>query len=149
MWGETEVSLELQWEMDPWASHLGPGPGPRRSALPRAEPLPLPAPSTPPPKAYPWSSHLFPSQGYFGDPWNVFDFLIVIGSIIDVILSEIDVSIMHVEPLSPQVSAGCPTVCDIAPIPGVTTMEITCCGFCHQGVYNPVGQKDSSDIRWT
>lgn len=33
------------------------------------------------------------SQGYFGDPWNVFDFLIVIGSIIDVILSEIDVSV--------------------------------------------------------
>lgn len=32
-------------------------------------------------------------QGYFGDPWNVFDFLIVIGSIIDVILSEIDVSV--------------------------------------------------------
>uniref|UniRef100_A0A8C0IXJ1 Voltage-dependent L-type calcium channel subunit alpha n=1 Tax=Chelonoidis abingdonii TaxID=106734 RepID=A0A8C0IXJ1_CHEAB len=31
-------------------------------------------------------------KGYFGDPWNVFDFLIVIGSIIDVILSEIDVS---------------------------------------------------------
>uniref|UniRef100_A0A8B9I8R5 Voltage-dependent L-type calcium channel subunit alpha n=1 Tax=Anser brachyrhynchus TaxID=132585 RepID=A0A8B9I8R5_9AVES len=31
-------------------------------------------------------------RGYFGDPWNVFDFLIVIGSIIDVILSEIDVS---------------------------------------------------------
>lgn len=31
-------------------------------------------------------------QGYFGDPWNVFDFLIVIGNIIDVILSEIDVS---------------------------------------------------------
>uniref|UniRef100_A0A7M4EDY2 Voltage-dependent L-type calcium channel subunit alpha n=1 Tax=Crocodylus porosus TaxID=8502 RepID=A0A7M4EDY2_CROPO len=29
-------------------------------------------------------------KGYFGDPWNVFDFLIVIGSIIDVILSEID-----------------------------------------------------------
>uniref|UniRef100_A0A4W3JFB4 Voltage-dependent L-type calcium channel subunit alpha n=1 Tax=Callorhinchus milii TaxID=7868 RepID=A0A4W3JFB4_CALMI len=31
--------------------------------------------------------------GYFSDPWNVFDFLIVIGSIIDVILSEINVSI--------------------------------------------------------
>uniref|UniRef100_A0A6Q2YUN0 Voltage-dependent L-type calcium channel subunit alpha n=1 Tax=Esox lucius TaxID=8010 RepID=A0A6Q2YUN0_ESOLU len=30
--------------------------------------------------------------GYFSDPWNVFDFLIVIGSIIDVILSEINVS---------------------------------------------------------
>uniref|UniRef100_A0A4W3J4L6 Voltage-dependent L-type calcium channel subunit alpha n=1 Tax=Callorhinchus milii TaxID=7868 RepID=A0A4W3J4L6_CALMI len=30
--------------------------------------------------------------GYFSDPWNVFDFLIVIGSIIDVILSEINVN---------------------------------------------------------
>uniref|UniRef100_A0A8D2NCM8 Voltage-dependent L-type calcium channel subunit alpha n=1 Tax=Zonotrichia albicollis TaxID=44394 RepID=A0A8D2NCM8_ZONAL len=35
----------------------------------------------------------FKVKGYFGDPWNVFDFLIVIGSIIDVILSEIDVSV--------------------------------------------------------
>uniref|UniRef100_A0A8C0VGH1 Voltage-dependent L-type calcium channel subunit alpha n=1 Tax=Cyanistes caeruleus TaxID=156563 RepID=A0A8C0VGH1_CYACU len=35
----------------------------------------------------------FKAKGYFGDPWNVFDFLIVIGSIIDVILSEIDVNI--------------------------------------------------------
>uniref|UniRef100_A0A8B9S2I2 Voltage-dependent L-type calcium channel subunit alpha n=1 Tax=Accipiter nisus TaxID=211598 RepID=A0A8B9S2I2_9AVES len=35
----------------------------------------------------------FKAKGYFGDPWNVFDFLIVIGSIIDVILSEIDVSV--------------------------------------------------------
>uniref|UniRef100_A0A2K6G431 Voltage-dependent L-type calcium channel subunit alpha n=1 Tax=Propithecus coquereli TaxID=379532 RepID=A0A2K6G431_PROCO len=34
----------------------------------------------------------FKARGYFGDPWNVFDFLIVIGSIIDVILSEIDPS---------------------------------------------------------
>nr|XP_033774311.1 voltage-dependent L-type calcium channel subunit alpha-1S isoform X1 [Geotrypetes seraphini] len=32
----------------------------------------------------------FKAKGYFGDPWNVFDFLIVVGSIIDVILSEID-----------------------------------------------------------
>lgn len=32
-------------------------------------------------------------QGYFGDPWNVFDFIIVIGSVVDVILSEVDVSI--------------------------------------------------------
>ncbi|XP_077956398.1 voltage-dependent L-type calcium channel subunit alpha-1C isoform X1 [Gasterosteus aculeatus] len=31
----------------------------------------------------------FKPRGYFSDPWNVFDFLIVIGSIIDVILSEI------------------------------------------------------------
>lgn len=42
--------------------------------------------------------HDLPSQGYFGDPWNVFDFLIVIGSIIDVILSEIDVSTGWAEP---------------------------------------------------
>uniref|UniRef100_A0A8C2F7D4 Voltage-dependent L-type calcium channel subunit alpha n=1 Tax=Cyprinus carpio TaxID=7962 RepID=A0A8C2F7D4_CYPCA len=34
--------------------------------------------------------------GYFSDPWNVFDFLIVIGSIIDVILSEINVSTSNV-----------------------------------------------------
>uniref|UniRef100_A0A3B3RNA3 Voltage-dependent L-type calcium channel subunit alpha n=1 Tax=Paramormyrops kingsleyae TaxID=1676925 RepID=A0A3B3RNA3_9TELE len=32
----------------------------------------------------------FKAKGYFGDPWNVFDFLIVIGSVVDVILSEID-----------------------------------------------------------
>ncbi|XP_042195344.1 voltage-dependent L-type calcium channel subunit alpha-1D [Callorhinchus milii] len=34
----------------------------------------------------------FKPRGYFSDPWNVFDFLIVIGSIIDVVLSEIDSS---------------------------------------------------------
>ncbi|GCB80375.1 hypothetical protein scyTo_0018099, partial [Scyliorhinus torazame] len=34
----------------------------------------------------------FKAKGYFGDPWNVFDFLIVIGSIIDVILSEVNES---------------------------------------------------------
>uniref|UniRef100_A0A803WCF5 Voltage-dependent L-type calcium channel subunit alpha n=1 Tax=Ficedula albicollis TaxID=59894 RepID=A0A803WCF5_FICAL len=33
----------------------------------------------------------FKPKGYFSDPWNVFDFLIVIGSIIDVILSETNV----------------------------------------------------------
>ncbi|XP_032822459.1 voltage-dependent L-type calcium channel subunit alpha-1D isoform X4 [Petromyzon marinus] len=32
----------------------------------------------------------FKPRGYFSDPWNVFDSLIVIGSIIDVVLSEID-----------------------------------------------------------
>lgn len=37
-------------------------------------------------------SHFCLLQGYFGDPWNVFDFVIVIGSVVDVILSEIDVS---------------------------------------------------------
>lgn len=56
------------------------------------------ATQTLPPQAHPRLSHRCPSQGYFGDPWNVFDFLIVIGSIIDVILSEIDVSIRQTEP---------------------------------------------------
>uniref|UniRef100_A0A671XAR6 Voltage-dependent L-type calcium channel subunit alpha n=1 Tax=Sparus aurata TaxID=8175 RepID=A0A671XAR6_SPAAU len=35
----------------------------------------------------------FKARGYFGDPWNVFDFVIVIGSVVDVILSEVDVNI--------------------------------------------------------
>uniref|UniRef100_A0A4W3H913 Voltage-dependent L-type calcium channel subunit alpha-1S-like n=1 Tax=Callorhinchus milii TaxID=7868 RepID=A0A4W3H913_CALMI len=35
----------------------------------------------------------FKAKGYFGDPWNVFDFLIVIGSIVDVILSEVDTAL--------------------------------------------------------
>uniref|UniRef100_A0A8C8M645 Voltage-dependent L-type calcium channel subunit alpha n=1 Tax=Oncorhynchus tshawytscha TaxID=74940 RepID=A0A8C8M645_ONCTS len=34
----------------------------------------------------------FKAKGYFGDPWNVFDFVIVIGSVVDVILSEVDVT---------------------------------------------------------
>uniref|UniRef100_A0A8C5CR53 Voltage-dependent L-type calcium channel subunit alpha n=1 Tax=Gadus morhua TaxID=8049 RepID=A0A8C5CR53_GADMO len=32
----------------------------------------------------------FKAKGYFGDPWNVFDFVIVIGSVVDVTLSEVD-----------------------------------------------------------
>ncbi|TRY66853.1 hypothetical protein DNTS_033024 [Danionella cerebrum] len=32
----------------------------------------------------------FKAKGYFGDPWNVFDFVIVVGSIVDVVLSEVD-----------------------------------------------------------
>ncbi|XP_074500500.1 calcium channel, voltage-dependent, L type, alpha 1S subunit, b [Sebastes fasciatus] len=32
----------------------------------------------------------FKARGYFGDPWNVFDFVIVIGSVVDVVLSEVD-----------------------------------------------------------
>uniref|UniRef100_A0A665W315 Voltage-dependent L-type calcium channel subunit alpha n=1 Tax=Echeneis naucrates TaxID=173247 RepID=A0A665W315_ECHNA len=35
----------------------------------------------------------FKAKGYFGDPWNVFDFVIVIGSVVDVMLSEIDVAL--------------------------------------------------------
>uniref|UniRef100_A0A3Q3G8B9 Voltage-dependent L-type calcium channel subunit alpha n=1 Tax=Kryptolebias marmoratus TaxID=37003 RepID=A0A3Q3G8B9_KRYMA len=40
----------------------------------------------------------FKPRGYFSDPWNVFDFLIVIGSIIDVILSEINVNVSSPTP---------------------------------------------------
>uniref|UniRef100_A0A8C2L3M7 Voltage-dependent L-type calcium channel subunit alpha n=1 Tax=Cyprinus carpio TaxID=7962 RepID=A0A8C2L3M7_CYPCA len=29
----------------------------------------------------------FKAKGYFGDPWNVFDFIIVVGSIVDVVLN--------------------------------------------------------------
>uniref|UniRef100_A0A8C1QGL7 Voltage-dependent L-type calcium channel subunit alpha n=1 Tax=Cyprinus carpio TaxID=7962 RepID=A0A8C1QGL7_CYPCA len=32
----------------------------------------------------------FKPRGYFGDAWNVFDALVVIGSIVDIVLSEID-----------------------------------------------------------
>uniref|UniRef100_A0A8D2NG25 Voltage-dependent L-type calcium channel subunit alpha n=1 Tax=Zonotrichia albicollis TaxID=44394 RepID=A0A8D2NG25_ZONAL len=50
----------------------------------------------------------FKVKGYFGDPWNVFDFLIVIGSIIDVILSEIDVSVQGQGAVPTQ---GCTGTC--------------------------------------
>uniref|UniRef100_A0A3Q2ZLU0 Voltage-dependent L-type calcium channel subunit alpha n=1 Tax=Kryptolebias marmoratus TaxID=37003 RepID=A0A3Q2ZLU0_KRYMA len=40
----------------------------------------------------------FKPRGYFGDAWNVFDALVVIGSIVDIVLSEIDVS----KAVSPQ-----------------------------------------------
>ncbi|XP_068170503.1 dihydropyridine-sensitive L-type skeletal muscle calcium channel subunit alpha-1-like [Antennarius striatus] len=35
----------------------------------------------------------FKAKGYFGDPWNVFDFVIVIGSVVDVMLSELDAAL--------------------------------------------------------
>ncbi|XP_029948019.1 calcium channel, voltage-dependent, L type, alpha 1S subunit, a [Salarias fasciatus] len=35
----------------------------------------------------------FKAKGYFGDPWNVFDFVIVIGSVVDVMLSEINAAL--------------------------------------------------------
>ena len=34
-------------------------------------------------------------QNYFGDAWNVFDFIIVLGSIIDIIYTEFHVSIFQ------------------------------------------------------
>ena len=32
-------------------------------------------------------------QNYFGDAWNVFDFIIVLGSFIDIIYAEVNVSV--------------------------------------------------------
>lgn len=43
-------------------------------------------------------------QGYFSDAWNTFDSLIVIGSIVDVVLSEADVSISQLTFPSPYFS---------------------------------------------
>ncbi|KAM6979676.1 calcium channel, voltage-dependent, L type, alpha 1S subunit, a, partial [Aplochiton taeniatus] len=37
----------------------------------------------------------FKAKGYFGDPWNVFDFVIVIGSVVDVTLSEVDAALAN------------------------------------------------------
>ena len=34
----------------------------------------------------------FSSQNYFGDPWNVLDFIIVVGSIIDIIAAKMMVT---------------------------------------------------------
>lgn len=33
-----------------------------------------------------------PFQNYFGDAWNVFDFIIVLGSFIDIIYTDLNVS---------------------------------------------------------
>uniref|UniRef100_A0A8C8A1Q2 Voltage-dependent L-type calcium channel subunit alpha n=1 Tax=Oryzias sinensis TaxID=183150 RepID=A0A8C8A1Q2_9TELE len=46
----------------------------------------------------------FKAKGYFGDPWNVFDFVIVIGSVVDVMLSEIDVSTVASENMSVSIT---------------------------------------------
>ena len=32
------------------------------------------------------------AQNYFGDPWNVLDFIIVLGSIADIVYTELSVS---------------------------------------------------------
>uniref|UniRef100_A0A4W6EW40 Voltage-dependent L-type calcium channel subunit alpha n=1 Tax=Lates calcarifer TaxID=8187 RepID=A0A4W6EW40_LATCA len=50
----------------------------------------------------------FKPRGYFGDAWNVFDALVVIGSIVDIVLSEIDVT-LTCEPPDRPVRVG-PTV---------------------------------------
>ena len=45
-------------------------------------------------------------QNYFRDPWNVFDFVIVLGSFTDIVYSEISVSISPVDmkPLSHNIT---------------------------------------------
>jgi voltage-dependent calcium channel L type alpha-1D len=37
-------------------------------------------------------SEMYLLQNYFGDPWNVFDFIIVMGSLIDIVYSDANVS---------------------------------------------------------
>nr|XP_019606371.1 PREDICTED: voltage-dependent L-type calcium channel subunit alpha-1S [Rhinolophus sinicus] len=68
----------------------------------------------------------FKARGYFGDPWNVFDFLIVIGSIIDVILSEIDTFLASSGGLY-CLGGGCGTVV----IPGCmsSALQLACSGL--------------------
>lgn len=36
------------------------------------------------------------NQNYFGDAWNVFDFIIVLGSFIDIVYSEVNVSFLTI-----------------------------------------------------
>ena len=36
---------------------------------------------------------LFPFQNYFSDPWNVFDFIIVLGSFIDISLDKLSTGV--------------------------------------------------------
>uniref|UniRef100_A0A8D0A882 Voltage-dependent L-type calcium channel subunit alpha n=1 Tax=Sander lucioperca TaxID=283035 RepID=A0A8D0A882_SANLU len=50
----------------------------------------------------------FKPRGYFGDAWNVFDALVVMGSIVDIVLSEIDVT-LTCEPPGRPIRVG-PTV---------------------------------------
>ena len=45
------------------------------------------------PKHNIYDKHFYLFQNYFGDPWNVFDFIIVLGSFIDIIYTEVNVSI--------------------------------------------------------
>ncbi|OWK03673.1 hypothetical protein Celaphus_00013841 [Cervus elaphus hippelaphus] len=66
----------------------------------------------------------FKPKGYFSDPWNVFDFLIVIGSVIDVILIMLSLAPAAVlgdvsPPLSPLSRAGqrLPLLPDARPAP--------------------------------
>ncbi|XP_072521967.1 calcium channel, voltage-dependent, L type, alpha 1S subunit, a isoform X2 [Salminus brasiliensis] len=60
----------------------------------------------------------FKAKGYFGDPWNVFDFVIVVGSIVDVILSEIDAA------LSAQGGLYCLTGCaEVNPMQAIADSE--------------------------
>lgn len=54
------------------------------------------------------------SKGYAEDPWNVFDAMVVIGSIVDIVLSEADVS-----KLSPWPHL-------LLPIPPLSQLEVTC-----------------------
>ena len=61
------------------------------------------------------------SQNYFGDAWNVFDFIIVLGSFIDIIYTEVNVSTGRFRGVS-YYALVAPSVvrcmCSFRPIPG-------------------------------
>uniref|UniRef100_A0A8C7TTG3 Voltage-dependent L-type calcium channel subunit alpha n=1 Tax=Oncorhynchus mykiss TaxID=8022 RepID=A0A8C7TTG3_ONCMY len=59
----------------------------------------------------------FKAKGYFGDPWNVFDFVIVIGSVVDVILSEVDVT------LASSGGLYCLHGCEVNPMQAIADSE--------------------------
>lgn len=52
-------------------------------------------------------------KNYFGDPWNVFDFIIVLGSFIDIIYTEVNVSIIVTQIISdaPHSKTSCTLIC--------------------------------------
>ena len=65
-------------------------------------------------------SLLLLTQNYFSDPWNVFDFVIVLGSFIDIIYSEMNVSVARFEAL----------LSNAVPLLFTSQVQMSYCSFC-------------------
>uniref|UniRef100_A0A8C5D9G5 Voltage-dependent L-type calcium channel subunit alpha n=1 Tax=Gouania willdenowi TaxID=441366 RepID=A0A8C5D9G5_GOUWI len=50
----------------------------------------------------------FKPRGYVGDAWNLFDALVVIGSVVDIILSQVELKLILMSPLFPEHSSSHP-----------------------------------------